>query len=169
MQLKRTSQEILNQLSDLTDRLSDTQFTVPLEILNGNTIGKHIRHIIEFFDILEIGVKSGVINYDNRKHETLFETNPNAVKIRLRHLKSMIDLISVEQSVNLELSYSADADEKIKIQSSIARELVYNIEHAIHHMAIIKIAIQTAFPEIKLVGNFGVAYSTVRYQGSINE
>jgi len=50
------------------------------------------------------------------------------------------------------------------MNSSYFRELQYNIEHAIHHMAIIKIAIGACFTEVELPANFGVAYSTVRYQ-----
>jgi hypothetical protein len=48
--------------------------------------------------------------------------------------------------------------------TSYNRELVYNLEHAIHHMAIMKIAVDNAFPQVQMPENFGVAYSTIRYQ-----
>jgi hypothetical protein len=43
------------------------------------------------------------------------------------------------------------------------RELAYNIEHTIHHMAIIKQSIIEHFTYIDLPEYFGVASSTVRY------
>ncbi len=50
------------------------------------------------------------------------------------------------------------------IPSSVARELLYNIEHAVHHMALIQVAVTNAFPSIELPPHFGVAYSTVQHQ-----
>ena len=42
-------------------------------------------------------------------------------------------------------------------------ELVYNIEHAVHHMAIIRIAVQHEFPDLALDDEFGYATSTLKY------
>ncbi|TAG65626.1 MAG: DinB family protein, partial [Runella slithyformis] len=52
-------------------------------------------------------------------------------------------------------------------QTTLSRELVYIAEHAIHHLAILKIALRAHFPDIALPVHFGVAYSTVQYQNSI--
>jgi len=42
------------------------------------------------------------------------------------------------------------------------RELQYNIEHAVHHLAIIKIGVKTLEDSFKLDDNFGIAASTIR-------
>jgi hypothetical protein len=42
--------------------------------------------------------------------------------------------------------------------------LVYNIEHAVHHMAIMKIGIREVADYINLPDNFGIAVSTLRYR-----
>ena len=39
-----------------------------------------------------------------------------------------------------------------------------NVEHAIHHMALIQVAVKNAFGHIELPPHFGVAYSTVQHQ-----
>ena len=54
------------------------------------------------------------------------------------------------------------------VVSNVQRELVYLIEHAIHHFALLRIGIQENFPEISLASDFGVAYSTVKYRESIS-
>ncbi len=166
MQLKGTAKIILSQILDLTQQLSDAEYTSELDLLNGNTIGKHIRHIIEFFDLLVSGSYEGIINYDKREHAQLFEEDTQEAISKIKELMDKIDQMNFEREVYLEVSYSKTDDDSVKIKSSLERELAYNIEHAIHHMAIIKIAIQTIFPKIKVFENFGVAYSTVRYQKS---
>lgn len=164
MQLKATAKTILSQIFDLTTQLSDAEYTAELELLNGNTLGKHIRHIIEFFDLLIAGSSIGVINYDKRKHESRFETSTVVALKKLEQLAEEVEKISKDKEVHLEVSYADSDSNSVKIKSSLERELAYNIEHAIHHMAIIKIAIQTIFPAIEVDRNFGVAYSTVRFQ-----
>ncbi len=166
MQLKTTSQVILNQIFDLTTQLSDAEYATKLDLLNGNSIGKHVRHVLEFFELLVNGCAKGLINYDKRKHEPLYETDTQATLAKLESLIKEIEDISFDDSVILEVSYASTDAETVKIKSSKERELAYNIEHAIHHMAIIQIAIQTVFPKVKLADNFGVAYSTIRYHKS---
>jgi uncharacterized damage-inducible protein DinB len=163
MQLKSTGQAILSQIHNLTSQLNDAEFSTRLELLNENTIGKHVRHIIEFFELLISGCDSGIINYDNRKHDEQLETSTKATMTKIEELKSSISALALEEAIFLEVSYSKTDEEKATIKTSIGRELAYNIEHAIHHMAIIKIAIHTVFPQVKLADNFGVAYSTVRF------
>ena len=164
MQLKNTSKTILNQIFDLTAQLSDAEYSAKLDLLSGNSIGKHVRHVVEFFELLVEGSTKGLINYDKRDHELLYETDTKATLVKLESLKTGIDEISNGNEVILEVSYASTDADAVRIKSSFERELAYNIEHAIHHMAIIKIATQTVFPKIRLAENFGVAYSTVRFQ-----
>jgi len=57
-------------------------------------------------------------------------------------------------------------DNFIKIDTTSTRELVYNIEHAVHHMAIMKIGVREIASYIKLDPDFGIAASTIRYKDS---
>lgn len=164
MQLKVISTEILDQLISASESLSDEQFRQPLEVLSENTIGKHIRHIIEFYDLMVVGNQSGHINYDQRSHDRVIEENRLMAIEKMNTLKLELGEISEDQSLVLSANYHLDQDKSEQIKTSFFRELQYNIEHAIHHMAIIKIACKQAFPEMNLPENFGVAYSTVRYQ-----
>ena len=167
MQLKTTSQIILSQIFDLIEQLSPSEYSAQLDMLNGNSIGKHVRHVLEFFELFVDGCAKGLINYDKRKHTLLYETDTEAALAKIESLiKEGIEDISFGKDVILEVNYTSSEEESGKIKSSVERELAYNIEHAIHHMAIMKIAAQTVFPKVKLVKNFGVAFSTIRYQKS---
>ena len=55
----------------------------------------------------------------------------------------------------------------ITSQSSVSRELVYLIEHSIHHYAIIAIALRNEFGHVKIPADFGVAYSTSRHKSNV--
>jgi uncharacterized damage-inducible protein DinB len=166
MELKTVGKTILSQLFDLTGQLSDAEYTSDLELLSGNTVGKHVRHVIEFFELLIEGSSKGIVNYDKRKHQPLYENNRIASLERLKDLILKLEEMAFNKDIMLEVSYSDSDENFFSIKSSLERELAYNIEHAIHHMAIIKIAVRTVFPTVSLEENFGVAYSTVRFQKS---
>lgn len=166
MQLKNTGHTILSQIYHLVTQLKKEEYAGGLDLLNGNSIGKHVRHVLEFFELLTQGARDGLINYDQRSHTPLYESDIIATATRLEELKEELSELLMNQEIQLEVSYTDSDADAVKIKSSIERELAYNIEHAIHHMAIIKIAIQTVFPNVTLPDNFGVAYSTVRFQKS---
>ena len=163
MEIKDTSKEVLHQLVELIDELDNEQFARPLSLLSGNTIGKHIRHIIELYDQLLIGYDSGIINYDDRKRDLRTETETNYAIDKLECIIFTCENKS-DKPVQLMLDYSIDNVVNDTVNSSYKRELAYNIEHAIHHMAIIKMAVENSFSGIILDKTFGIAPSTIRFQ-----
>jgi uncharacterized damage-inducible protein DinB len=166
MHLKKASLTIIDQLTIITSQLSSDEFSASLDLLNGNSVGKHMRHIVEFFDLLISNAAVGLINYDRRQHDEMLENDVRRMKLKLDAIKNEISRLPFGKELMLEVSYDTGENENVQLKSSVDRELAYNIEHAIHHMAIIKIAIQTLFPNVDLPENFGIAYSTIRYQKS---
>jgi hypothetical protein len=55
-------------------------------------------------------------------------------------------------------------NDQVVISSSIERELAFNLEHLVHHMAIIRIGLNIAVPKLDIPMNFGLANSTKRYR-----
>lgn len=167
MQLSTACITILNQLSDILVQLREKDFSRPSGVLSGSTIGQHVRHTLEFFICLEQGMRAGVVNYDKRAHDTLIESDKF---VALNVIGRIGDFISSQQSdrpLTLEVGYDRDIEDCIILSTTYLRELSYNIEHAIHHMAIMKIAISDVAPYVTLPSNFGVAASTVRHRESV--
>ncbi|OEK05775.1 hypothetical protein [Roseivirga misakiensis] len=164
MQLKEVSARILDQIIQVTKQLEDQAFRQPLKVLSDNTIGKHVRHIIEFYDLMILGINSGEVNYDQRSHDRVIEENRLLAIEKMNSLKIEIEKISGDSTLTLKANYNADKDDPFRIVTSYYRELQYNIEHAIHHMAIIKIAIKSEFPSVEIPDGFGIAYSTIKYE-----
>jgi hypothetical protein len=164
MQLSNACCAILHQLSTLVSQLKDNDFAKPSKALSDSTIGQHLRHTLEFFICLEQGYEQGVVNYDKRGHDKLIETDKF---IALATIQKIIDFILVQktdQPLKLEVGYDATNNEAITIETNYLRELIYNIEHAVHHMAIMKIGIREVASYISLPSDFGVAASTVRFK-----
>lgn len=148
----------LLELSDLVSQLSDNDYCFPCYDLSNATIGEHTRHIIELFQCLENQYENGIINYDNRKRDYLIQTNTAFAKECIESILNQID----KPNKNLQLQQIVDGEELL-IESNYHRELLYNLEHCIHHQALIKVAIiQSATIEID--ENFGVARSTIEYR-----
>jgi hypothetical protein len=164
MQLSKACQGILNQLSDALVQLNESDFVRPSHILSGSTIGQHLRHTLEFFICLERGFEKGVINYDKRAHDKLIESDKFIAIATISHIYQFVESQKADRSLLLEVGYERDSEEFESIQTNYFRELTYNIEHAVHHMAIMKIGIREVAPYVSLPSDFGVAVSTIRHQ-----
>jgi uncharacterized damage-inducible protein DinB len=164
MMLIRTSQQVLTQLADLLAQLDDHQYTRHLDLLSDNTIGKHVRHVLEFWQCQVQGLGSGVVDYDARQRDLKLEENRQWVLQEIVRLQQYLDGLSMEQKIQLKVNYG---DANAFVGTTISRELAYNIEHTVHHLAILKIAVRHYFPEIILPPYFGVAHSTLHYQQSL--
>lgn len=164
MQLQQISVDILNQLIAISTQLRDNDFRSPLKILSENSIGKHIRHIIEFYDLMMVGNTTLKVDYDKRSHDKVLEENRVLAIEKMNALALEISDIKEDKSITMSANYSTEGDDPVLINTTLFRELQYNIEHAVHHMAIIKIALLNAFPSINIPSAFGIAYSTIKYQ-----
>jgi len=150
----------LGQVRNLLRPISQDQFSEPLPILSGNTIGKHVRHILEFFICLDSAIESEKVNYDKRERDLDLETFPEVATAAIDKLIQRIASYN-----NKEIMLIAEFEkQETAVHSNVFRELVYNIEHTIHHLAIIRIGIQLYYPDVILEEGLGVAYSTQRFQ-----
>jgi hypothetical protein len=166
MTLSQAATNILNQLADLVKQIHESDFAKPSEILNGSTIGQHVRHTLEFFLCFEGGYKVGIINYDKRNHDKLIETDKDLALAAVHQALRFVNSIKNNKTLILEVGYDLLKDDCIQVNTNANRELVYNIEHAVHHMAIIKIGIRQIAPYICPNKDFGIAASTLRYVSS---
>jgi hypothetical protein len=161
MLLKQPIQNVFVQLTETLNQLSDNEYTQPSKILFNASIGQHVRHIIELFLCLEKGYETGVVNYEKRKRDYQIETNKAFATQLLR------DIYHRLERPNADLVMEAEEYENstgvVAIPSNYYREIAYNLEHTIHHMALIRVGINEV-SMIELPQDFGVAYSTIKYR-----
>ncbi|WP_375559718.1 DinB family protein [Bernardetia sp. OM2101] len=152
---------VLKQLNDLLHQLSDAEYAKPLPIISKNTIGKHVRHILEFYTCLLEGIENKSVDYDARKRNLELENYTGKAGETSNFIAET--LLNLDKKTELELFATLPHD-RIKLTSTVERELLYVLEHTIHHFAIIKIAVKNEFPQVKVADEFGVAYATLQHQ-----
>ena len=152
----------LEEIRGLINKFPSELYTQPKEILSQSTIGQHFRHILEFYICLENGLSTGTVCYDNRERDILIETNIDYATGIIEKLTLFLSKIMSDSLLALKANYSTTSDEKMSIQTSLFRELAYALDHTIHHLAIIKIALTDENLEVD--SNFGVAPSTIRHR-----
>lgn len=154
--------EVIRQLTDLLKQLSPSEYTKSLCVLNGSSIGQHTRHVVEFYQCLLSGKAHGVVDYDARERNLLLENDLNfTVEVLERIENSIISIKNPNETILLSVSYCTE--NQGFIETNFMREMVYLVEHSIHHYALIRIGLQQTFPDIKIPKNFGIAYSTIRH------
>jgi len=167
MQLSEATFSILDQVEFVIGQMKSDEYTKPVNVFNNSTIGQHVRHTLEFFQCLMIGYENGVVSYDKRNHDKSIETNKKLALEFIKKAKDFIANCDMRRPLKLEVNYNLDDNDDLIVDSNMAREVTYNIEHAIHHMAIIKIGIQVICPYVELPYGFGVAISTLRYHNDL--
>lgn len=167
MQIKTNAGYIFDQLQLLLESLTDEQYVLAPEIFSGASVGKHYRHIIEFFQCIAISGDTNTICYDNRVRDVRIENSRELAANLLAELKEELSEIDNQRQLTL-IGDLGTAEETTGsyIGTTLFREFHYAVEHAIHHMAIIKMGMKQAFPEVSIPADFGVAPSTLRYQQS---
>ena len=150
----------LKSLNNLLILLNDRQYTQANSFLGNASIGGHTRHIIELLKCTTDGYHSGKVDYLNRTRNLSLETDRMLAMQELERLQSQI--IKKDKSLTL-TTESDEIDSPGFVNTTYFRELVYNAEHTIHHLALIRVGLREM--KLDIVGEeFGVAYSTIKYR-----
>lgn len=150
----------LHSLTDLLLLLSNKQYNQKVAHLGNASIGGHTRHIIELLKCVLDGYDKGIVDYINRQRNLSLETDRQLALQQLHLLSRAI----INPDKPMHLITECDA----VVTSSFYREIVYNAEHTVHHLALIKVALR----EMNLnftSDDFGMATSTIKYLAALNK
>jgi len=161
MKIQGAIKNVFTQLSDSLQQLSNEEYAKKSATLFNATIGQHVRHIIELFICLDHGYERGVINYEKRKGDYTIESEKEIAIMLLEQISSGFHL--QDKNLLLEATYDEHLNDTILISTNYFRELVYNLEHTVHHMALIRVGINEV-SAVKVPEEFGVASSTIKYK-----
>ncbi|MBC7845092.1 MAG: DinB family protein [Flavobacterium sp.] len=148
----------LEELVDLLQQLSNGEYSNSCVHLSNASIGEHTRHIIELFQCLESQYELGIIDYDRRERNILMQTDTDFAIEQIVFIQNNLN----KENKELVLEQKIEGCQ-IQTQTSYYRELLYNLEHCIHHQALIKVAV-LQLSTITIDDNFGVARSTIEYR-----
>lgn len=156
-------EHLVKQIEYILTQLTDEEYSRPLTVFNGSSVGQHTRHLIEFFVELERGCAQGFVDYDNRKRNKYLETNKGAAIASLKQIASTCQ--KQDRMLELTIRHGVTHQTEAVIATTYYRELAFAIEHTVHHMALIRIGIEQ-LKTVTVPIEFGVASSTQRFQSS---
>lgn len=153
--------QVLSQINDSDYNLSSKAFS------GNDTIGKHNRHIFNFYESVLTSLSSGIVDYESRTRNPLIETErKQGIQYGMDIYKKLCKLLDDKSLKDITLEY---VDEKnSKVPTSFSRELISAQEHTVHHNAIIRMILseQNNFKNIDIPTQYGIAPSTTRYKKS---
>ncbi len=161
MPIRSALLNLSQQLTCVLEQLSEEEYCRPLSELGYNSLGQHFRHILEFFQCLQKGATSGgVIDYSTRPRNVLYEMQPLVTRQVFQETIRAVMTLDFDQPVMV----LAEVGSSVKpcYSSTVGRELIFTFEHAIHHLAIIKIGLTCSFPHVELDSALGIAPSTLK-------
>jgi hypothetical protein len=145
----------LRQLSLVIRQLSQEEYKMPLILLSHSTIGQHTRHIIEHFLQLVTGYDTGKVNYEIRPRDKEIEADKHFALSIIRNIEWQLYKPNKRLMVVTE--------DHTNVASSFQRELLFNLSHLVHHMALIRIGL-SEIKSVKFPEGFGFSSSTINYR-----
>jgi hypothetical protein len=157
--------ETLLQGENLLARIPDDLYARRLPVAFNATIGGHYRHCLDHFRSLLDAATAGDLNYDHRERGTLVENDRYAALNASRELRwgfEQLDPASLSRplAVTCKTSYATSGSQAST--STVGREVMYSVAHAVHHYALI--GIMCGILGLELPPGFGVAPSTLKHQ-----
>jgi hypothetical protein len=156
--------EVLRQGESLLNSLSDEDYTRKLPTVFGSTVGGHYRHCLDHFQCLLLGLDAGEINYDHRERNSWIENDcmfALAETHRILRAFESIPTPFLDCPINVRSKVNYEVDAASLIGSTVGREFMYAVAHAIHHYALI--AVMCGILDVSVPAGFGVAPSTLKY------
>lgn len=153
----------LNSLGELLVSLTDEQYQCSVLHLGNASIGSHTRHILELLECAVVGYETGLVDYVNRKRNLELQVKKESASALILKLQ---EAMKVPDRILTLLTNEMEDNSMNGVSTTYFREIVYNTEHTIHHLALIKVALVEM--QLNLVSeDFGMAYSTLKYKASL--
>jgi len=156
--------ETLRQGETLLAGISDEEYTRKMPEAFNASIGGHYRHCLDHFRILLHAAKAGDLDYDHRERSTLVETDRFAALNATRELcagYAALDPVWLARSLAVTCKTSYTTSGSQTSPSTVGREAMYAVAHAVHHFALI--GVMGGIMGLKLPPGFGVAPSTLQH------
>lgn len=158
---------VIEQMMIVLHRLTPAQYSQKLDTFHGASLGEHFRHIYEFQECLLNHTEGEILCYDDRKRSLDLQ---NSMTLLYTKFESFKDILLKNPKTNylLEVKHFLGEAGDCYVNSSFHRELLFVFDHTIHHLAIIRIGIESEIGPLILPKDFGFTPSTTRYHNFIN-
>ena len=167
--LIRDNTGYLRQATNLIHQLSDDLYANNNSPFFRSGAGRHIRHILGFYQCFLIG-QDGKIDYDARNRDERVETDRDYAIGQIENVVGALSDASAKGWENIDLRVKNDDLEERSgdagfSRSTIQRELQFLASHTVHHFAIVAMILK--IQGFETPDTFGVAPSTLKYENRL--
>ena len=165
--LNSAVKDVLQQGCIFLDRVGDEAYAHPIEGPEKEpaaSLGAHYRHVLDHFLCLAEGIRTGQVNYDQRRRNPQLQSSVTCARLVTEDLFAELGSLSrevLQRECAVTYSVSYGETEAAAVRSNLAREVMFCVGHAIHHYAILKLLCAGA--GVKLPYEFGAAPSTLKH------
>lgn len=156
--LIKASARLLCHAESLLETLDAATYTASPPEISPHRVGGHVRHILEFYECFLDGAPEGRIDYDARRRDATVEGAPGAALRKAREIKQRLRNALLDGGAGVKVKME---DGECFLASSVERELQVLNSHAVHHFALIALALRAL--GIRLDDSFGMVPSTLRH------
>lgn len=159
---------LLEQCGRFIGSVPDPAYTGPSNAMPGGTIGKHLRHTLDHYAALLVGVaEDRPVDYDHRSRDVPMESDRSAALAALAQVRRGLEAWSgpvLSSRVRIRVMLTSAGDEAV-LESTVGRELAFATHHAVHHQAMMKtIAAEHGCPA---PAGFGLAPATLHHDHAV--
>ena len=160
--------ETLRQGETLLSEITDDLYTRKVPVAFNASIGGHYRHCLDHFRSLLDSAMEGDLNYDHRERGTLIENDRFAALNATCELREGFERLEPgcllrPLAVTCKTSYATHGSQIST--STVGREIMYSVAHAVHHYALI--GVMGGIMGLVMPLGFGVAPSTLKHQETV--
>ena len=152
--------QILSKLKSLLGHINETDYQQTHPQFLHSSIGGHVRHIIDFYDLYLQGARKGQVNFTERKRDPVLEHNPKKAWQAISRIESILTNWDGEGDAPIQVI----SDSGECFASSHGRELEFLVGHAVHHNAMIVAMCESL--GVTVSSEMAMAQSTIEYQKS---
>ena len=154
---------LLDQCELILDVVTDTDYAAPSQVMQGGSIGTHLRHTLDHYDAIVRRAAGEPIEYDRRTRGLPIETDRVLAKEHIASLRVGISGLegTGADEVRIHVMISGEGREAV-LRSTVAREVAFATHHGVHHVAMMKAI--AAEMGVELDADIGKAPSTINYE-----
>lgn len=156
--------ETVLQAKEFLQRVSTEDYQRIIKPHFASSAGTHMRHILDHYLALKVGLNQGLVNYNMRNRDSKVETCPIAALAKWQKIEQWLTQVSqlkADSPLTVKCETSIHHTHNAQTQSTLARELVFVSSHATHHFSLL--AVMNSLLGKKHEINFGVAPCTTTH------
>ena len=106
---------------------------------------------------------TGSFSYDRRRRDLQIETEVAAARASVAWSKRHLEQLGADRELRMDADLPG-VPLGTGAETTLKRELLYLADHGVHHLAMVRIALEQALPHVRINGHLGVAVSTQNHR-----